>query len=232
MCELFALSCNRKDRATFSLPLFARYHEPYWHGWGIGYYEETHAKVVKNIDDPNFSESFRQAIQQAKSNVIIGHMRLATSGDVCPENCHPFKFRYINRDWLFAHSGTIDIDYPSYVDGYNDSARAFSFMMDKIDEYLRRSGFRGIYPAVKYATRQLLETYGGKVNYLLSDSNALFAFCNHRRMYMLRREKDYGGAILISTQKLTNENWIEIPKYRVICVLNGELLVTSDRILR
>jgi len=42
-------------------------------------------------------------------------------------------------------------------------------------------------------------------------------------MYMLRREKDYGGAILISTQKLTSENWVELPKNRVICVLRGEI---------
>ena len=47
-------------------------------------------------------------------------------------------------------------------------------------------------------------------------------------MYILRREKDYGEAILISTQKLTNENWIETPKNRVICVLDGEIFVVSD----
>lgn len=230
MCELFALSCNKKDRATFSLPLFARYHEPNWDGWGVGYYVETYAKVVKNTDDPNVSESFRKTIQKADSNVIIAHIRLATSGDVCTENCHPFKFRYLNRDWLFAHNGTIGIDYPSHVEGDNDSARAFSFMMDKINEYLRRSRFRGIYPAVKYATSKLLENYGGGLNYLLSDSNALFAFCNHKRMYMLRREKDYGGAILISTQRLTGERWVEIPKNRVLCVLNGEVFVLSDAV--
>ena len=223
MCELFGLSCNRKDRAAFSLPLFARYHSPYWDGWGVGYYVGTHAKVVRNIDDPNYSETFRRTVQKARSNVIIAHIRLATSGDVCPENCHPFRYRYLNRDWLFAHNGTIDIDYPSRVDGNNDSARAFSFMMDRIEEYMRGGRFRGIYPAVKHATRELLETYGGDLNYLLSDSNALFAFCNHRRMYMLRREKDYGGAILISTQKLTSENWVELPKNRVICVLRGEI---------
>ncbi len=232
MCELFGLSCNRKDRATFSLPLFARYHEPYWHGWGIGYYEGTYARIVKNTDDPNFSLSFKRTVQNARSNVIIAHIRLATSGEVCPENCHPFRFRYLNRDWLFAHNGSIDIDYPSYVEGNNDSARAFSFMMDKIDEYLRMSRFRGIYPAVKYATQKLLEEAGEvkRLNYILSDSNALFVFCNYRRMYMLRREKEYGGAILISTQKLTNENWIEIPRNRILCMLNGELFVMSDRI--
>jgi len=232
MCELFGLSCNRKDRATFSLPLFAEYHESYWHGWGIGYYEETNARVVRNTDDPNYSLSFRKTVQNARSDIIVAHIRLATSGEVCPENCHPFRYRYLNRDWLFAHNGSMDIDYPSYVGGNNDSARAFSFMMDKIDEYLRMGRFRGTYLAVKYATRKLLEEAGEvrRLNYLLSDSNALFVFCNYRNMYMLRREKDYGGAILISTQKLTNENWIEIPKYRVLCVLNGEMFVMSDRI--
>jgi len=50
MCELFALSCNRKDNAAFSLPLFARYHSPYWDGWGVGYYVGTHARVVRNIE--------------------------------------------------------------------------------------------------------------------------------------------------------------------------------------
>ena len=230
MCELFALSCNRKDRAAFSLPLFARYHEPYWDGWGVGYYEGTHAKVVRNTDDPNYSESFRRIVQQARSNVIVAHLRLATSGEVYPENCHPFRFRYLGRDWLFAHNGTMYIDYPSRVEGDNDSARTFSFMMDRIGEYLREGRFRGIYPAVKRATRELLETYSGTLNYLLSDSNALFAFYNHRRMYMLRREKEYGGAILISTQRLTRENWVELPKNMVVCVLNGELFVMSDRI--
>ena len=201
-------------------------------GWGIGYYEGTYARIVKNTDNLNFSESFKRTVQNERSNVIIAHIRLATSGDVCPENCHPFMFRYLNRDWLFAHNGSIDIDYPSYVEGNNNSARVFSFMMDKIDEYLRNGRFRGIYPAVKYATRKLLEEVDGRkrLNYLLSDSNALFLFCNYRRMYMLRREKDYGGAILISTQKLTDENWIEIPKYRVLCMLNEEIFVISGRI--
>jgi len=232
MCELFGLSCNRKDRATFSLPLFARYHEPYWHGWGIGYYEGSYARVVRNTDDPNYSLSFRRTVQNARSNIIIAHIRLATSGEVCPENCHPFRFRYLERDWLFAHNGTIDIDYPSYVGGDSDSARAFSFMIDKIEEYLSRGRFRGIYPAVKYATRRLLEEAGRnrRLNYLLTDGNALFVFCNYRRMFMLRREKDYGGAILISTQKLTDENWVEIPKNRVLCVIGGEIFVLSDRI--
>jgi len=232
MCELFGLSCNRKDRATFSLPLFARYHEPYWHGWGVGYYEGNRAVVVRNTDDPNYSLSFRRTVQNARSNIIIAHIRLATGGEVCPENCHPFKFRFLERDWLFAHNGTIDIDYPSYVGGDSDSARAFSFMIDKIEEYLRRGRFRGIYPAVKYATRRLLEEAGRnrRLNYLLTDGNALFVFCNYRRMFMLRREKDYGGAILISTQKLTDENWVEIPKNRVLCVIGGEIFVLSDRI--
>ncbi|MEM0302117.1 MAG: class II glutamine amidotransferase [Archaeoglobaceae archaeon] len=230
MCELFALSCNSKDRGTFSLPLFARYHTRYWHGWGIGYYEDGKAVVKKSTKDPNSSEIFRKAVENARSNVILAHLRLATRGEVCEKNCHPFRFGFLNRDWLFAHNGDLPINYPSKVESNTDSAMAFSFMIDKIVEYLRRSRFRGIYPAVKLATKTLLESYNGTLNYLLTDGNALFAFCNHRNMFMLRREKDYGGAILISTQKLTDERWVPIPKNRIICLINGELFVVSKEI--
>lgn len=103
-------------------------------------------------------------------------------------------------------------------------------MMDKIREYLEAGGVRGLYPAVKYATRKVLETYDGQLNYLLSESNLLFVHCNYRRMYMLRREKEYGGAVLVSTQKLTNERWVEIPRNRVLCLSRGEVLVLSNPI--
>lgn len=98
MCELFGLCCNAKDRASLSLPLFAEFHEPSWHGWGVGYYEDGAGRVVKRVENPNFSRSFMETVRRARSNVVIAHLRLATGGDVCDENCHPFKFSYLGRD--------------------------------------------------------------------------------------------------------------------------------------
>jgi hypothetical protein len=45
---------------------------------------------------------------------------------------------------------------------------------------------------------------------------------------MLRRSKIYGGAILISTKKLTEENWEVIPKDRLLCINNGEIEILSS----
>jgi predicted glutamine amidotransferase len=48
-------------------------------------------------------------------------------------------------------------------------------------------------------------------------------------MYMLRRSKSYGGAILISTKQLTDyENWEVIPKDRLLCINNGEIEILSS----
>ena len=61
----------------------------------------------------------------------------------------------------------------------------------------------------------------------------MFVFSHHsdKSMYMLRREKGYGGATLVSTRKLTNENWKKVPKDRLLVLSNGEVLVLSDKIL-
>lgn len=228
MCELFGLSCNKKDRATFSLPLFARYSDKNWHGWGIGYYKGSEVVVRRQAEKAKLSEEFKKVTQEALSNIIIAHLRLRSRGKICNENCHPFKYPLLQRSWIFAHNGTIDIEYESRVESDTDSARAFTFMMEKIDGYVKGGRIRGLYPAIMYATKELVETYGGTLNYLLSDGIVLYAFCNHRNMYFLRRKKNYGGAILVSTQKLTNERWIIIPKNRLFLVSKGEVVVLSD----
>jgi glutamine amidotransferase len=230
MCELFGLSCNAKDRATLSLRLFSRYSEENCHGWGIGYYVGNRARVVKRAEKAKLSEEFWQEVARAKNNIILAHLRFASVGERCDKNCHPFRFRYLGRDWLFAHNGTLYIDYPSRLESDIDSARAFTFLMDKVEEYRRKGEMRGLYPAIREATRELLARYEGTLNYLLSDGHLLYAFCNHRQMYLLRREKDYGGAILLCTQELTDENWIEVPKNRILAVSGGEILVLSDRL--
>ncbi len=56
MCELFGLSCNEKDRAVRSLPVFIR--EGSWchDGWGIGYYKGSKAVVERSGEDINRQE--------------------------------------------------------------------------------------------------------------------------------------------------------------------------------
>ena len=70
------------------------------------------------------------------------------------------------------------------------------------------------------------------LNFLMSDGNMHYAFSHYddKPMYMLGRTKGYGGAILLSTQKVTDENWQEIGTDRLLAITSGEVLVHSDQI--
>jgi predicted glutamine amidotransferase len=73
-------------------------------GWGVGFYQfgevllrrrplETRAE----IDISKFAENLR-------ADVMIGHVRHPTVGNLRTENTHPFRY----RQWLFAQIGTLD----------------------------------------------------------------------------------------------------------------------------
>ena len=70
MCDLFGLSCNGKDRATHSLPLFGKYANLNRHGWGIAYYENNGAIVKRKAESALHSEQFHSTIDEAKSTKI------------------------------------------------------------------------------------------------------------------------------------------------------------------
>ena len=118
------------------------------------------------------------------------------------------------------------------AEGDTDSESIFHEIMDKVSEYQDSGTFRGKYMALKKAIENVFNSHHGTINLnlLISDGNMLYAF-NHysaKPMYMLRRSKAYGGAILISTKKLTDENWEVIPKDRLLSINNGEIEMLSS----
>ena len=107
--------------------------------------------------------------------------------------------------------------------------------MDYVDEYMRGDAIHGLYPALRKAVERILDDYGKdniNLNFLMSDGNMHYAFSHYddKPMYMLGRTKGYGGAVLLSTQKVTDENWQKIGTDRLLAINRGEVLVHSDRI--
>ena len=241
MCELFGLSCNEKDRAIRSSPVFVQRGSWCQHGWGIGYYEDSRAVVERSgesISRPEAQERFFSIVERARSRTIIAHVRFATSGtqDTC--NSHPFKTRAFERDWIFAHNGGIErFNYPTREDVGSeiDSARLFSYLIDQTERYVSQNrGIRGIYPGLKKALKTLLRDYPhSKINFLLSDGPCMYVFNhNHKPIYYLKRLKDYGGAILVTTiEDLSSEEWEALPSDRLSVICNGEFLVLSSRLI-
>ena len=250
MCDLFGLSCNEEDRATKSLPKFANQFGTYdknCDGWGVAYFDNNVAFVEKASErntqkgESSFAaaenKKFFDAVDEARSTNIIAHVRTASGAtDVCELNCHPFKYRYHERDWIFAHNGYVmnrNFERDPGAEGSTDSETIFHKMMRYVDGHMSGGSIRGLYPAMKKAVRQILDDYPGiKLNFLMSDGNMYYVFSHYdvKPMYIQRNLKGYGNAILISTQDFGDGNWKKIPADSLLVLNCGEVIVCSSNL--
>lgn len=235
MCDLFAMSCNDEDRATRSLPNFARYAASNADGWGIGWFEQGRARVARAPVPGDSDPEYWSTIKKARSEILIAHLRSSTGGGICECNCHPFIRKHRGHDWMLAHNGWVSDaeDHPD-AEGSTDSEQIFHHIMDRVDEYQQSGRIKGLYPALKAAIKAVFTQHGRHVrlNLLISDGRTLYAFHHYpnKPIYMLRRPKGSGEAVLFSTQRLSDEGWESIPKDRLLSISGGQIQVLSSEI--
>ena len=255
MCDLLGISCNENDRASRSLPQFAKeFSDDNPDGWGIAYFDGAKAVIKRSQgkDDLKAKKSklFRETWKKVRSKNFIAHVRLASRG-ICTElNCHPFALdhnvhRILERDWIFAHNGTIRgfAEHPRSK-GTTDSENIFNEILDSMKKYLSSGKIRGEYHALKYAIEKIFKRYGRGItlNLLMSDGNMHYAFSHYlpgsdfeRPIFMKRRGKAWGNVILLTTGKFVtpgyaNEEWEKIPTDRLLVVNCGQIITLSDPI--
>ncbi|SKA33139.1 Glutamine amidotransferases class-II [Chitinophaga eiseniae] len=74
-------------------------------GAGIAYYDSGTIKITKEMDCVDrLYESYR-TLRKHNRHPMILHFRIATSGSVDADNCHPFEVGY---GMVMAHNGIID----------------------------------------------------------------------------------------------------------------------------
>jgi predicted glutamine amidotransferase len=79
------------------------------HGAGLAYTINNELYVVKGIfNKKEFIDSVREAEQVADGAMLI-HCRIATSGLVDADNCHP---HVVHDNCVMIHNGILDIDVP------------------------------------------------------------------------------------------------------------------------
>ena len=81
-------------------------------GWGIGFYPGTEpsASVVKEPAPPpgSMRAGLIQGWDHVASSVFMLHFRAARWGSISDANTQPFARSWGRREWLFAHSGSLD----------------------------------------------------------------------------------------------------------------------------
>lgn len=256
MCELMGMSANTPTDICFSFTgLMKRGGKtgPHKDGFGVCFYE-GHGIRAFHDPAPSCESEIAYLISRypIKTQTVICHIRKANRGRVCLENTHPFIRELWGRQWSFAHNGQLKgikkkkLTYYRPV-GTTDSEHAFCYVLDKI---------RGAFPTqpqthkknellnalIKEISEELSEL--GIFNFLLSNSEFLYAHCGSKLSWITRRAP-FGEAKLfdedmninfcthttvndvvtiVATEPLTlNENWNTMTTSELLVFKNGEI---------
>ncbi len=194
MCELFGLSSNIPVTAKLSLETFARHGGdtgPHRDGWGIAYFEDRDARLIKEAG-PAAGSEWVEFIgrQKLNSKIILSHIRSATQGRVSFINTHPFIRELGGRKHVFAHNGTLSgiettktLSYQRYrLVGETDSEHAFCALLERLAELWLSSTE---VPPLTHR-HQIVSQFAaeisplGAANFLYADGDAFFAHGNKR----------------------------------------------------
>lgn len=109
MARMFGFIGNRVDLGARVLELHApalrvRARPGCPLGWGIGFYQSGEVLLRRRPLDEREIIDLAEVTDNVRTDVLVGHVRHPTVGNLRTENTHPFRY----RQWLFANTGTIE----------------------------------------------------------------------------------------------------------------------------
>lgn len=188
MCELMGLAFARPISADFSIREFAHRGEENADGWGLAWYPDQSAAVVKEPVQWASSKytGFLEQYDRLSSPIYIAHVRHKTTGGAPTHaDTHPFSRELGGRNYSFAHNGTLvglaDIHVLERFRpiGGTDSEYAFCHILDQL---ANRGGALDDEASWKWLHGKLAKLNQlGKLNCLLSDGRRLFCYHDSAR---------------------------------------------------
>jgi len=235
LCELFAASSSIVVNPLMELDSSKRFADKSPDGWGIGYFgEEGNPQVQKKGEPASKSKEYLIAAETARSRQVIAHLRDASDkSTVSAVNAQPFTLNFLERPWLFAHNGTMSVDYRTVgakVNATIDSARLLEFLGDQISSWYIENSLRSLFGSVKRAIESSYLEFRGTANFVLTDGE--FCFVNkdgmHHNQIFVKRSRE---SILFCTKEL-DEGWSGMWKSsgfrgRLILAAKGRLLCSQ-----
>jgi predicted glutamine amidotransferase len=207
MCELFGICFNKPMKPAISFIGFRERGQVNQHGWGVAFYPDNSAQVIKEPINAGASElsNFLKTYKYMKSRIILAHVRHATMGSHTRMNTHPFQRELGGRDYVFAHNGDLKGGFRKGLPlgayrpvGETDSEHAFCYLMERIRRRKIKDWAQRDYAWLQ-GELQKINRYG-TLNCLLSDGERLFAYRDARKkrtLYFLNRTPPYGRVSLI-----------------------------------
>lgn len=255
MCELLAMSARAPTSLRSSLAELARHGGgtgPHRDGWGVAYMHDGDAFLVREPEAAAGSEMLAFLQQRdARSELVIAHVRRATQGARLLRNTQPFERELGGRAHLFAHNGMLPgIEHAPVRARWNrpigdtDSEQAFCALLDRLRPLWARGapGLRARFDAVVAFAAELRAL--GPANFLYSDGEVIYAHGHRRRadsgeieppgLYVLCRQcVERGDAaqrvVLVASVPLTAEPWRPLAEGEVIALRGGRVIRSTHR---
>jgi glutamine amidotransferase len=232
MCQLFGLSCNTASSVTVAFTgLSARGGRTGEHsdGFGLAFHDGVGCRLF--IDENRASDSALAVFLRRlpiRAGTVLAHVRKATQGPVQLANCHPFLREWGGRYWSFCHNGNL-LDFSPRLNGIHlpvgntDSERAFCWLLQQLRERFRTrpaEGWRAFAPVLAELADQIARF--GTFNFLLSDGQALYAYCG-TQLSWLRRAHPFPVAQLVDDDLILDLRAANNPNDRMVLVATDPL---------
>lgn len=229
MCQLLGMSSSEPIRLTFSWESFVLRGSRAGgnpDGWGVAYFEGTDATLLRESTPAIESPMVKFLGGHAPpSDLIISHVRRATSGSRTLANTHPFRRVLGGHTHVFAHNGYVP---PTNVandscwlapQGDTDSEILFCRLLGYLEPLWRNDRIPALedrYSVVTDFANEILEH--GASNFLYSDGITLFAH-GHRQtlpgedvsdepgLYLNMSESKKGAGVELPCEGLSAEGW-------------------------
>ncbi len=202
------------------------------HGWGIAWYRGHEVEVRRGLLPAHADEAFVAAAREARSAVVLAHVRDASVGPVAEPNTHPF----VHGRWVFAHNGTvarfrrvervraaleaeIDPGFRRLLRGDTDSERCFYLVLTRLAARSRldRATLTEVQEAVVEVTRTVQRLADvphlkpSALNFLLSDGRLLAASRLGRDLHVATSAGPE-GAFVIASEPIGPAAWTAVPE--------------------
>ena len=258
MCKLLVLSENREEDTKDILEVFVKKFGPKNpDGWGIAFLDEStglyHIKKVYNKDQKILRETFFHDLNEIKTKTLIAHLRKASIGRKCLENCHPFENYIGKHQFVFIHNGTVWprrvlesklLNHKPSSNDPTDSELIFCYIMDVLEENrVNLNSWRDMVEAINEIILKIRsEALITKLNFILADRNYIYCYNWNELQYSLIEEKaksnlynkkqlsysKNGKVVVCSRPILENYSWNSIPQKTILVLRNGKIQYASN----
>ncbi|MEM2145108.1 MAG: class II glutamine amidotransferase [Candidatus Jordarchaeaceae archaeon] len=257
MCKLLVLSGNRESDVKALLELFVKsFGSKNPDGWGIAFLDTStnlyHTKKFYHRDRRLLEEAFFKEIKKIETKSLLAHLRKASIGQKCLENCHPFENYIDGHQFVFMHNGSVWprrifesklVNHKPKSSDPTDSELIFCYILDELEENgVNLNSWQDVVEAINETVLKIRsEALLTKLNFVLADKNYIYCYNYDELQYSVIYEnpesnfsnknqtavsKD-GKIVVCSKPYLENIHWQPIPKKTNMVLYNGEILRIS-----